>query len=192
MHCCAQGGHYRRNFLALHDSLPRDTQRGYLAVSQEDYEAAKPNIHIQAGEFLEYGESKEGHWTGERFMRQLEMAVRIAAAKYPTTNRPPPIARRPTTIRPVVPATRPSPVVPRPTTQPPPVVRPTTTSGTYHSSTTSSTQTNHHWPPSVLPRSSSRPLLGRGSTHPPPRPRCRQYRLCWWWCLPPLSCVSHN
>ena len=41
---------------------------GYLAVSQKEYKAAKhtnPTIRIQAREFLEYGESKEGYWTGE-------------------------------------------------------------------------------------------------------------------------------
>jgi hypothetical protein len=31
---------------------------------------------------LEYGESKEGYWTGDKFMSQMERAVTIAEVKY--------------------------------------------------------------------------------------------------------------
>ena len=46
-----------------------------------------PNIRLQAQEFLEYGEAKEGYWTANTFMNQMEMAVKmaemIAEMKYP-------------------------------------------------------------------------------------------------------------
>ena len=61
-------------------------EHGYLSLTAEEYEAAKvsnPTIRLQAREFLEYGESKEGYWTAEKFMRQIEFAVTIAEVKYP-------------------------------------------------------------------------------------------------------------
>ena len=38
---------------------------------------------MQAREFLEYGESKEGYWTSDKFMEKVRMAVKIAEVKYP-------------------------------------------------------------------------------------------------------------
>lgn len=32
---------------------------------------------------LEYGESRDGYWTGAKFMKQMENAVKVAEAKYP-------------------------------------------------------------------------------------------------------------
>ena len=61
-------------------------QDGYLSFTAEEYEAAKasdPTIKLQARQFLEYGESREGYWTGEKFMQQIELAVKIAEFKYP-------------------------------------------------------------------------------------------------------------
>ena len=61
-------------------------EHGYLSLTAEEYEAAKvsnPTIRLQAREFLEYGESKEGYWTAEKFMRQIEFGVMIAEVKYP-------------------------------------------------------------------------------------------------------------
>lgn len=63
-----------------------DEKNGYLALTQEEYDVAKqtdPNIWMQARAFLEYGESKEGYWTSEKFMEQIVMAVKIAEYKYP-------------------------------------------------------------------------------------------------------------
>ena len=33
--------------------------------------------------YLEYGENKEGYWTSEKFMAQIEVAATIAEVKYP-------------------------------------------------------------------------------------------------------------
>ena len=38
---------------------------------------------MSARKLLEYGESREGYWTSERFMKQIEYAVEVAEAKYP-------------------------------------------------------------------------------------------------------------
>ena len=34
---------------------------------------------------LEYDESGEGYWTNERFMKQMDEAVKLAEKKYPRT-----------------------------------------------------------------------------------------------------------
>ena len=63
-----------------------DEFNGYLSLTEEEYERAKesdPNIRMHAREFLEYGESKEGYWTSDKFMSQMKMAVKIAEVKYP-------------------------------------------------------------------------------------------------------------
>ena len=46
-----------------------------------------PTIRIQAREFLEYEELKEGYWTFDKFMEQVRMAVKIAEVKYPQSER---------------------------------------------------------------------------------------------------------
>ena len=54
---------------------------GYLALTEKEHEIAMetdPSIRRQAREFHEYGESKEGYWTSDKFMNQMEMAVRKA------------------------------------------------------------------------------------------------------------------
>ena len=58
----------------------------YLELTQEEYEEARrtdPSIRKHARETLDYGEAKEGYWTSERFMTQIEEAVKIAEVKYP-------------------------------------------------------------------------------------------------------------
>ena len=58
-----------------------DEKNGFLACSQEEYDLAKqsnPNIWMQTRCFLEYSESKEGYWTSEKLMEQMEKAVEIA------------------------------------------------------------------------------------------------------------------
>ena len=37
---------------------------------------------MYARRLLEYGESKEGYWTLDRFMNQIRQAVRIIEVKY--------------------------------------------------------------------------------------------------------------
>ena len=38
---------------------------------------------MSARKLLKYGKSKEGYWTSEKFMKQMEYAVEVAEAKYP-------------------------------------------------------------------------------------------------------------
>ena len=59
---------------------------GYLALTEEEYTAAKltdPSIRRYARQQLEYDEGKEGYWTSEKFMAQIKHAVKIAEVKYP-------------------------------------------------------------------------------------------------------------
>ena len=61
-----------------------DEHNGFLAFSDTEYEVAKckhPNICKYAREFLEYGESKEGYWTRDKFVAQIKRAVIIAEIK---------------------------------------------------------------------------------------------------------------
>lgn len=63
-----------------------EEKEGYLHLTDEEYESAKkkdPTIRKYAQQFLEYGETKEGYWTSEKFMKQTKEAEKIAAAKYP-------------------------------------------------------------------------------------------------------------
>ena len=50
-------------------------KNGYLHLTEEEYERAKikyPELSQQnARAFLEYRESKEGYWTSEKFMNQI-------------------------------------------------------------------------------------------------------------------------
>ena len=59
---------------------------GYLALTDEEYQNASkddPTIGRQARQLLAYGENREGYWTCEKFMQQLEVAVKICEYKYP-------------------------------------------------------------------------------------------------------------
>ena len=63
-----------------------DEHNGFLALSDTEYEAAKssnPRIHKYARAFLEYGESKEGYWTRDKFIAQMHRAIEMAEIKYP-------------------------------------------------------------------------------------------------------------
>ena len=63
-----------------------EEQNGYLRLDDSEYEQAKqlhPRIKRQARMFLEYGENKEGYWTSEKFMAQIQVAATIAEVKYP-------------------------------------------------------------------------------------------------------------
>ena len=62
-----------------------DEHNGYLRLCDEEYERSKtchPGIKIYARKYLEYGENKEGYWTSEKFMAQIEDAAKIAEVKY--------------------------------------------------------------------------------------------------------------
>ena len=63
-----------------------EEKNGYLALTQEEYDRAKvtdPTIWMHARVYLEYGEAREGYWNSDRFMKQMEIVVRIAEVKYP-------------------------------------------------------------------------------------------------------------
>ena len=63
-----------------------DEHNGFLALSDEEHDKAKvsnPRIHKYAREFLEYGESKEGYWTRDKFVAQMHRAIEMAEIKYP-------------------------------------------------------------------------------------------------------------
>ena len=60
-------------------------QDGYLCLTKAEFDAAKvnnPNLRMGARTLLEYGEGRDGYWTGQKFMKQMESAVQIAEAKY--------------------------------------------------------------------------------------------------------------
>ena len=66
-----------------------DAFQGFLALTDDEYEAAKasyPGIKKYAREFLEYGETREGYWTRDKFVVQMETAVKIAEVKYPKSS----------------------------------------------------------------------------------------------------------
>ena len=54
-----------------------DEHNGFLALSDDEYEAAKVTNRKYARQFLEYGESKD------RFIAQMHRAIEIAEIKYP-------------------------------------------------------------------------------------------------------------
>ena len=59
---------------------------GYLALMQEQYDLLNdPSTKMYARQLLEYGESKEGYWTSDKFMIQIKQAVKIVQLKYPKT-----------------------------------------------------------------------------------------------------------
>lgn len=48
-----------------------DEFQGFLTLTDDEYEAAKascPGIKKYACEFLEYGETREGYWTQDKFI----------------------------------------------------------------------------------------------------------------------------
>ena len=54
-------------------------------ISDEEYERAKSvngDIRKYAREFLEYGESKEGYWTRDKFIKQMKRAIEMDEIKY--------------------------------------------------------------------------------------------------------------
>ena len=64
-----------------------DEFNGYLCLSDSEYSLAKQtygdNITKEARQFLEYGENREGYWTSDKFLTQMDHAVKIADIKYP-------------------------------------------------------------------------------------------------------------
>ena len=61
-----------------------------MALSPTDIQTAKLSNAVicnpYAREFLEYGESKEGYWTRDKFIAQMKKAIAIAEFKYPKSS----------------------------------------------------------------------------------------------------------
>ena len=64
-----------------------DEHNGYLALTEDEHQKAKEvygsSVKKEAKVFLVYGEGREGYWTSERFLSQMDSAVKIADIKYP-------------------------------------------------------------------------------------------------------------
>ena len=64
-----------------------DAHSGFLLLTETEHDltkAANPNFPKTARVLLEYGADKEGYWTSEKFMANVEVAAQIAEFKYPT------------------------------------------------------------------------------------------------------------
>ena len=63
-----------------------DEHSDFLALTDDEYEKAKrvnPHAKKNAANFFEYGENREGYWTRDKFMTQIEQAVMLTEVKYP-------------------------------------------------------------------------------------------------------------
>ena len=64
-----------------------DEYNGYLRLTDDELERGKVkyggNFQKEARLLLEYGESKEGYFTSDKFLSQMDHAVKIAEIKYP-------------------------------------------------------------------------------------------------------------
>ena len=60
-------------------------KHGYLRLTNEYDRAMQnyPNARKAARDLLEYGESRDGYWNSDKFMKHTEKAVFIAEAKFP-------------------------------------------------------------------------------------------------------------
>ena len=64
-----------------------DQYSGFLRLTEEEQalsRASDPHFPAEARALLEYGAEREGYWTGEKFMKNVEDAARIAEFKYPS------------------------------------------------------------------------------------------------------------
>ena len=62
-----------------------DEHNGYLALSDAEYDQGKqtyPDLQQQARKLLKYGAEFEGYWNSEKFLEQVEAAIKIAKVKY--------------------------------------------------------------------------------------------------------------
>lgn len=60
---------------------------GYLTISDSMHTAlseGNPNLKQSARVIFEYGKSKEGYWKSKDLLKQMETAVAVAEAKYPS------------------------------------------------------------------------------------------------------------
>ena len=60
---------------------------GLLQLSIDEYRRAAesdPSIRMCAREILKFGTGAEGYWNNAKFLKQMEMAIKIADTKYPS------------------------------------------------------------------------------------------------------------
>jgi hypothetical protein len=58
----------------------------YLHLTDEEYECTKrkhPNIQKAAQDLLEYGESRDGQWNSDKFMKHKERLFRYQRLSFP-------------------------------------------------------------------------------------------------------------
>ena len=64
-------------------------QDSYLKFSDQEFTIGRtifPGLKQHARACIQYGENKDGYWTSDRFMEQLEYSARIAEYKYPRSD----------------------------------------------------------------------------------------------------------
>ena len=64
-------------------------QDGYLKLSDQEFAIGRtifPGLKQYARARIEYGENKDGYWTSDKFMEQLEYCATIAECKYPRSD----------------------------------------------------------------------------------------------------------
>ena len=66
-----------------------DEKMDIYVLTQEEYVRARqsnPSMQMEARCIFEYGEAKEGYWTCDKFIKQMEKAIKIAEFKYPKSD----------------------------------------------------------------------------------------------------------
>ena len=61
-------------------------QDGYLKLSDQEFAIGRtifPGLKQYARAYIEYGENRDGYWTSDKFMEQLEYCAKMAECKYP-------------------------------------------------------------------------------------------------------------
>ena len=62
-----------------------EEHNGFLALTDSEYQEGKliyPDLQQQARTLLKYGAEFEGYWNSEKFLKQMEAAIKIAKVKY--------------------------------------------------------------------------------------------------------------
>ena len=64
-------------------------QDGYLKLSDQEFAIGRtvfPRLKQYARASIEYGENRDGYWTSDKFMEELEHCAKIAECKYPRSD----------------------------------------------------------------------------------------------------------
>jgi len=63
-----------------------DEYNGLLSLTDEEFEQGQleyPNLKLKACTLLKYGADGEGFWNSDKFIAQVEDAIKIVKVKYP-------------------------------------------------------------------------------------------------------------